>query len=417
LTDTNVTGITDGELLKYDNATSKYVPTGLTEDSSGTLESSGQLHIHTAGTKPSIGGRLAMFSDTGGGSPQIALLSDTDSNCDILFGDTADATSGRIRYSNSVDAMQFFTNGSEGMRIASDGKVGINTVPQNELDVDGAIRQKFTVGEDETNLWDDISSNASAPMDGELVIQNNATDPDNENFDTPLMAGIFFRAGATTSSSGFNTARIAAVREGAFDTSLAFATRASSGGHTEKMRITSAGNVGIGVSNPSSKLDVNGNIEASGIYLGGTGSANLLSDYEEGTWTPNLISSNTNPTVGYTTRVGSYTKVGQLVHAHMYIKLSSISGTIIGLARISGLPFSADVSSNIRYAAALSYATGFDTNQSPPSGGYLGAATTIYLTRQTGGSGTLLGQHTLAQVSSFQANSEFTLSITYETTA
>lgn len=34
-------------------------------------------------------------------------------------------------------------------------------------------------------------------------------------------------------------------------------------------------------------VDVAGNIEVSGgVYLGGTGAANKLDDYEEGTWTP-----------------------------------------------------------------------------------------------------------------------------------
>jgi hypothetical protein len=37
-----------------------------------------------------------------------------------------------------------------------------------------------------------------------------------------------------------------------------------------------------------------------GVYLGGTGAANLLEDYETGTWTPVLSKSTTAPSVTYT---------------------------------------------------------------------------------------------------------------------
>ena len=53
---------------------------------------------------------------------------------------------------------------------------------------------------------------------------------------------------------------------------MAFSTRANGGGITEKMRITSAGNIGIGMSSPGQKLEVAGNVVATGYYgplLGG----------------------------------------------------------------------------------------------------------------------------------------------------
>jgi hypothetical protein len=47
--------------------------------------------------------------------------------------------------------------------------------------------------------------------------------------------------------------------------------------------------LGLGRVRHSQKLDVVGSIEVSdGVYLGGTGAANKLDDYEEGTWTPTL---------------------------------------------------------------------------------------------------------------------------------
>ena len=54
-----------------------------------------------------------------------------------------------------------------------------------------------------------------------------------------------------------------------------------------------------------------------GVYLGGTGSANYLDDYEEGTWdcTPSTSTLSNSPLSGWTinTAAGFYTKVGQLV--------------------------------------------------------------------------------------------------------
>jgi redox-sensitive bicupin YhaK (pirin superfamily) len=70
-----------------------------------------------------------------------------------------------------------------------------------------------------------------------------------------------------------------------------------------------------------------------GVYLGGTGAANLLDDYEEGTWTPAFAG-----TTG--TYAGTYTKVGRLVYIRGYLSVTggtpSAGG---GSLEITGLPF------------------------------------------------------------------------------
>ena len=78
---------------------------------------------------------------------------------------------------------------------------------------------------------------------------------------------------------------------------------------------------------------------SSGVYLGGTGAANKLDDYEEGTWTPNLLSGTS---ITYTTTpTGSYTKIGKIVHISASIDVSN-SNTADGSGlTIGGLPFSA----------------------------------------------------------------------------
>ena len=82
--------------------------------------------------------------------------------------------------------------------------------------------------------------------------------------------------------------------------------------------VTSNSNVGIGTTSPANtvKLDVVGDIRTStGILFGtDTAAANLLDDYEEGTFTPTVTSVGGTGIV-YTPvgDTGTYTKIGRLV--------------------------------------------------------------------------------------------------------
>jgi hypothetical protein len=84
-----------------------------------------------------------------------------------------------------------------------------------------------------------------------------------------------------------------------------------------------------------------------GLYVGGTGSANKLDDYEEGTWTPTVIGTTVAGTATYTTQLGRYTKIGNIVNLYFAVNWSSGTGT--GNLRISGLPFSAINGTNSSY--------------------------------------------------------------------
>jgi hypothetical protein len=90
-----------------------------------------------------------------------------------------------------------------------------------------------------------------------------------------------------------------------------------------------------------------------GVYLGGTGSANYLDDYEEGTWTVNLSG---NSTAALTTgSTGHYTKIGQMVYASFAIELNTNSDT--NNFKISGLPFAIGSSENHRGGIAQGWQT------------------------------------------------------------
>jgi hypothetical protein len=69
-----------------------------------------------------------------------------------------------------------------------------------------------------------------------------------------------------------------------------------------------------------------------GVYLGGTTSANLLDDYEEGTFTPTVAGDATGV---FGAAEGYYTKVGRLVFIELYFTV----GTNFTSNTVGGLPF------------------------------------------------------------------------------
>ncbi len=118
--------------------------------------------------------------------------------------------------------------------------------------------------------------------------------------------------------------------------------------------ILANGNFGVGTQAPTDKLHVNGtaligsNLYANnnvylssnkGIYFdGGTGSNNHLDDYEEGTWTPTLVSAPSGASIP--THTGYYTKVGNM--CTIWLQGPTISGnnSSNNIVQIGGIPFS-----------------------------------------------------------------------------
>jgi hypothetical protein len=73
----------------------------------------------------------------------------------------------------------------------------------------------------------------------------------------------------------------------------------------------------------------------------GTGTSELFDDYEEGTFTPSLGGTTSDPTISYTIQTGKYTKIGRLVYCEITIIISSFSGGS-GNLQLEGLPFASD---------------------------------------------------------------------------
>jgi hypothetical protein len=80
-------------------------------------------------------------------------------------------------------------------------------------------------------------------------------------------------------------------------------------------------------------------IDADGLkFNADTAAANALDDYEEGTWTPVYRQDATPNTATYTSQVGTYTKIGNIVTVFFDMSASSITAGA-GFCNISGLPF------------------------------------------------------------------------------
>jgi hypothetical protein len=84
----------------------------------------------------------------------------------------------------------------------------------------------------------------------------------------------------------------------------------------------------------------------------GTMTSELLSDYEEGTWTPSLNFSGGTTGITYTNRQGYYTKIGNIVYLQFVIVLSN-KGSSTGNANVSGVPFGASITGYPNNAGVL----------------------------------------------------------------
>jgi len=245
----NVTGnINNSTLLLQTGGTER-----LRIDSNGTLRVQGgdgnaylQLERYQNNDK---GGRVRFVksrSDTVGLNT-IVQDGDTLGVIDFYGSDSNLGTRGAASISAEVDG----TPGSADMP----GRLVFKTVPDNStvfterLSINSTGRSTFSGQIFQSNTSTTVfptswGTYAYTQYPHELVIDNNATGTQGS------FAGIYFNAGADSDGSKVGTARISAVETGNYNADLVFSTRNTA--FTEKVRINSAGRVGIGSDNPES---------------------------------------------------------------------------------------------------------------------------------------------------------------------
>jgi len=149
-----------------------------------------------------------------------------------------------------------------------------------------------------------------------------------------------------------------------------------------------------------------------GVFLGGTGSANQLSDAEEGTWTPTLTGASSG-TRALSSVTATYIKVGSMVTATISCAVDGLTGSASGGARLGGFPFNYNGSVS-KSAGTVNF--GFALL---PSTSNMGNIT--LLQASSGTSNVFFWQSTFNNhaggelgITAFQDNSDIVTSITYQ---
>jgi len=228
------------------------------------------------------------------GSSIIEINAENNSASQLRFGDSDDPDIGLISYSHALNTLQIFTNNAEAMRITSTGSVGIGTSsPTTALHVNASsgLRVSGSTGNffagDNLNLLDAGTLNSGAVYFGTV----DTTNP---------TAGIEASWGGAT----LPQIHIGITRDGNKTRYSAFLdnTLRMYTGDSERLRITSTGSVGIGTSNPASKLHVVGSFRQTGVtvpfeWTVNAGATDYLKLNAVG-FTDNLIVARSNGNVG-----------------------------------------------------------------------------------------------------------------------
>jgi len=271
----------------------------------GRTNPSTPLHV----TKSSLTGFVSRTGSTltleSIGGTEIYLASPDSGYGQIRFGDTASTFSGGIQYEHPTNDMRFQVNSAERMRIDSSGNLLVgrtNTFASTATSGGGSVLNADGLIE--------------ATKNGTIAMFNRNTSDGNI---------IELRKDGTIVGS------IGYTSDGLYINGESAHTGIRFGGsqYVPKDNGSDSDN-GVDLGTGSARFkDI---YLGGGAYLGGTGTANKLDDYEEGTWTA---------TVGTGTLssfFGKYTKIGDKVFCSVSVGTFSDRSTATSI-QINGLPF------------------------------------------------------------------------------
>jgi hypothetical protein len=311
---------TDGFILRYNGLNAEFLNREAGNSIFYTsaaermrIESGGALLVTSNDIKSSISGTYYLSGANGtAGSPTYVTYSFVD-----------DANTGMYRV--GADTLGFSTGGSERMRIDSSGNVLVGTTTTSVWDASAGDANDNGISLLDSGILGVSSYQATA--NSGFVSAVNRTGTDGNHI-------IFRKDGATVGSIG--------TRGG--DTVIASTSQG--------VRFYDANNVLLPTDGVGAGLDATISLGQSdgrwkdlylsgGVYLGGTGSANHLDDYEYGSFEPEFGGDVSDPTVTYDGTVGNegwYVKAGRLVFIQINIRTDSVSGGS-GAVVIRNLPF------------------------------------------------------------------------------
>ena len=287
------------------NANMLFVDGGNDRVGIGTSGPLAKLHVDTSNSGVALNSEADDFFVESNSHTGMTIGSGSSHRSSIYFANSSDNDIARIVVSHAEGSMRFNNNASERMRIDSSGRLLFSKTSSDNSVQGVKLSGGQIVG---TVANDDIMILNRTGTDGKIL--------------------RFFKDTADFGSIGVNTGNNpffsgSASNHGGIAFSDAGASQPTmlpmSGGTT---LADNSQNIG----HPNYRWK-NAYIGGS-IFIGGTGSSNELSDYEEGTWTPGMsVSSSGNS--------GTYTKIGNLVFARFKV-IPTGSGTNVV---ITGLPF------------------------------------------------------------------------------
>ena len=433
---------TGDDLEIYHDGSNSYIK----EDGTGSLKIQGtNLHIESAAGEAFVmctaDGAVDLYYDN---SKKLETKSDGvditgELQCDTLDVDgnidldgskiTFDSGGNVLKWADNVAA--YFGDGND-LRIYHDGSN--SWITENGT---GSLKIRSTAGSVQILGTTSNDNMAVFTVDGasELYYDNSkkfettSTGVKIDNSSTTDML-LFDVGGTNFAKIGHNSASGTDI----LDIRSEGHTRFLTNGSNERLRITSAGDMGLGTSSPNSQsgytsltlnnatsgsiIDLRHNdtalsggrlvglnnefgLEAransssaqisfyvnnayrgrwtvNGLCFGNdTAAANALDDYEEGTWTPTAINFDGSVTINS----ADYVKVGKLVHINMYISFSNTVDTSNVL--IGGLPFTVTGENN-HYSLLTAHSNGNIPDLAMRAQGTTTQLTAVYLNNSDG---------------------------------
>ena len=214
-----------------------------------------------------------------------------------------------------TDTIKLTTAGSERLRVNSTGNVGIGTTgPLQKLHVSGNayVDTRLSVGTQSAPWTTAVIAAEEQHTTGTISANDALLDLYNSwGSDTDEKGAILTFSDNYFDGTNYNRTTRAAIKGGTDSTGntangfLAFYTDSSSANSAEeRMRITDAGDVGIGTTSPAAKLDVNGDIRlplGSKLYINHSGeniTSTINGDLELNSRTELRIKANTGANAG-----------------------------------------------------------------------------------------------------------------------
>jgi len=242
-------------------------------------------------TSTTNGNTLVGFIPNGTGASTAARFFNSSSaeNCanfdvGMLIAGTEARLASSITGTGTYVPMTFATGGSERLRIDTSGNVGIGTSsPTGKLQID---------------------LNTASTVVNSVTLNNNAGGAGNG------AAINFYNSNATQPF----TSRINSLDDGNFGFHTVFSNKpagsSGAGALTERMRIDSSGNMGIGTDAPAQKLHVSNTSTVGIVQLGGTGTTGYFSQLNQ---TNNDLTIIANGDQAYRASLGTNNGSGNIV--------------------------------------------------------------------------------------------------------